>query len=224
MDAGTEHLEREKSSGGDASGFPAPNCKPPPPPLMACGWPSCKTAGILQVCPPLPKALRFNNVCYRNVVDFSCKFSCISQVCRRFLGPPGCSGPSPGDLTHCRCWWWRLLPTVCGRSWPVEQAAPGDSSPLSPSGRVWAVLRPLSAVSGWCGRRWRVWLVVCGVSWLCLSLSCVILYDTLYNRARNKRARTRRGGETCIKHFPASLRYAGGVFGGGGVFVIAANI
>lgn len=36
---------------------------------------------------------------------------------------------------------------------------------------------------------WWLWLVVCGVSCLCLSLSCVILYDTLYNRARNKRTR-----------------------------------
>lgn len=41
----------------------------------------------------------------------------------------------------------------------------------------------------------------------------MVRYYITYNRARNKRARTRRG-ETCIKHFPASLRYAGGVLGG----------
>ena len=73
-----------------------------PPPPMVCGRPSCKTAEILQVCPSILWALRFNNVCYRNVADFSCKFSCILQVCRRFLKPPGCSGPSPGGLTCCR--------------------------------------------------------------------------------------------------------------------------
>nr|DAP17959.1 MAG TPA: hypothetical protein [Bacteriophage sp.] len=60
-----------------------------PPPLMVCGWPSCKTAGILQVCPSLQRALCFNNRRYCNVADFSCKFSCILQVFRRFLKPPG---------------------------------------------------------------------------------------------------------------------------------------
>ena len=159
MDAGTEHLEGGESSGGDAPGFPAPNCKPPPAVdgLRLAVLQDCRNFASLPV---TSGALRFNNVCYRNVTDFSCKFSCILQVFRRVLKPLGCSGPSPGGLTRCRCWWRRLLPTVCGRSWPVEQAAPGDSSPLSPSGRVWAVRRPLSAVSGWCGRRWMS--AVCG--------------------------------------------------------------
>lgn len=46
---------------------------------------------VLQDCrnfaslPVTSGALRFNNRRYRNVVDFSCKFSCILQVCRQFL-------------------------------------------------------------------------------------------------------------------------------------------
>ena len=100
----------------------------------------------------------------------------------------------------------------------MEQAAPGDSSPLSPPGRCWVVLCPPSAVSGGGGCLLLVaaaggGAVLSAAGGGCLWL-VVIVYDIrLYTTAPGINARARVRTETHIKHLPASLRYAGGVLG-----------
>lgn len=151
---------------------------------------------VLQDCrnfaslPVTSGALRFNNRRYRNVADFSCKFSCILQVFRRFLtsGPlwavprwpdalPVLVAAAAADRLRA------LVDGGTGRAGRLLSPLPlwaGLGCPPSSVCRLWMVWQAVEV----CGL-WWVWLVVCGVSWLCLSLSCVILYDTLYNRARN---------------------------------------
>ena len=61
--------------------------------------------------------------------------------------------------------------------------------------------------------------MICGAGWLCAVLLLQVILSTirddiiLYSTAPGINARARVGGETHIKHFPASLRYAGDVFG-----------
>lgn len=55
----------------------------PPPPLMVCGWPFCKTAGILQVLPSFCRhSVSITSVITTDAPD-SCKIPCISALSPR---------------------------------------------------------------------------------------------------------------------------------------------
>nr|DAU93766.1 MAG TPA: hypothetical protein [Caudoviricetes sp.] len=205
---------------------------PPQEAGVARGLLSCIFAPILQDAAAVPIVSVGIIVCNTHGNVFSCKFSCI-------LGNGGVFLPvslvfrqsAPVVAAVCRmggAWSWR----ACCRRWSsaVSRLAPNMGRratplPSPPLGGVYvsAVLCLPSLVV----------VVVC-----CWWLLLAALYDDLrqvagvcdmvryyitFNRARNKRARTRRG-ETCIKHFPASLRHAGGVLGVSEGGVIAANI
>lgn len=188
---------------------------------MARGLPSCIFTPILQDKTAAPPVCVRIIACNTHGNSFSCKFSCIFGNGGVFL--PVSLVPrqsSPVVDAVCRmgsAWGW----CTCCRRWSSavsrlarnigRRATPLPSPPLG-GVYVSAVLCLPSLVV----------VVVC-----CWWLLLAALYDDLrqvagvcdmvryyitFNRARNKRARTRRG-ETCIKHFPASLRHAGGVLG-----------
>lgn len=185
------------------------------------GLPSCIFASILQDNAAAPPVCVRIIVCNTHGNAFSCKFSCISGNGGAFL--PVSLVPrkfSPMVAAVCRmggAWSWR----TCCRRWSLAVSCSarniGRGATLLPSPRR----RSFLSVSA---SRW--WSPSCSVVLLlrvsCWGFWCSFLFHwggyirgyifSLFNRARNKRARVG-GGETCIKHFPALLRYAGDVLG-----------
>lgn len=162
------------------------------------GLPSCIFASILQDNAAAPPVCVRIIVCNTHTNTFSCNFSCISFLMRKFCqfwlsSVCACCrlldgrGVGPGDRRRCRSPSVRCLARNIGRR----------VTPL-PSPRRCSFLSVI--VSGW----WSPFCsgvlllqVSCWGLW-CSFLPCWVwlytgVYSFLFNRARNKRARTREG-------------------------------
>ena len=179
--------------------------------LPPIGSASCIFAPILQDAAAVPPVSVGIIVCNTHGNAFSCKFSCVSFLVRKF-----CQFCSPSQVVGCAC----LAPAAGGRGTRRRCRSPsvrcsarniGRRATLLPSPRRRSFLPVI--VSGWwspfCSgvlllrvSRWGFWcsFLLCWV-WLYM-----ILFYTVFNRARNKRARTREGLPLL---FPASLPSAG---------------
>lgn len=164
------------------------------PPLIACT--SCIFALILQDAAAVPPVSVGIIVCNTHGNTFSCKFYCISFLVRKFcqfwpFSVCACCrlldgrGMGPGDRRRCRSPSVRCLARNIGRrATPLPSPRRRSFLPVSAS-RWWSpfcsgvLLLRVSCWGLWCWflLRW-VWLYT-GV------------YSSLFNRARNKRARTR---------------------------------